>query len=170
MLGKQFGGLRVLQKAGAKNKNVIYIVECKYCFTQYELAAKHILTNKYGCSDCYNRQRTKGCLSPSWKGGLYISREFFTNVQRNARRRNISFDITLTYLDKLWERQQGQCVYTGLDLVIGETASLDRVDSGQGYIRGNVQFVHKVANCMKWDLTEKEFYKYIDLMWRKMYV
>ena len=37
------------------------------------------------------------------------------------------------------------------------TASLDRIDSSKGYIKGNVQWVHKEFNKMKLDLLDKEF-------------
>lgn len=37
------------------------------------------------------------------------------------------------------------------------TASLDRIDSSKGYIEGNVQWVHKYVNVMKWDFSMEEF-------------
>ena len=39
------------------------------------------------------------------------------------------------------------------------TASLDRIDSNKGYIKGNVQWVHKDVNTMKMDHTQEEFIK-----------
>jgi hypothetical protein len=64
--------------------------------------------------------------------------------------------------DLLWENQNGKCAYTGELLNFGRskvngTASLDRIDSSLGYVEGNVQFVHKDVNIMKWDLSEKRF-------------
>jgi len=40
------------------------------------------------------------------------------------------------------------------------TASLDRIDSAKGYERGNVQWVHKIINGMKWDMIEEDFFMY----------
>lgn len=37
------------------------------------------------------------------------------------------------------------------------TASLDRIDSNKGYIKGNVQWVHKKINQMKWLFSKNEF-------------
>ena len=37
------------------------------------------------------------------------------------------------------------------------TASLDRIDSSKGYIKGNVQWVHKNINYMKQEMTNEEF-------------
>jgi hypothetical protein len=37
------------------------------------------------------------------------------------------------------------------------TASLDRIDSSRGYIEGNVQWVHKMANMCKQHYSQKRF-------------
>jgi hypothetical protein len=37
------------------------------------------------------------------------------------------------------------------------SASLDRIDSSKGYIVGNVQWVHKDINRLKWDLSQEKF-------------
>jgi hypothetical protein len=39
----------------------------------------------------------------------------------------------------------------------GYTASLDRIDSSKGYIVGNVQWVHKDINFMKFTFSESRF-------------
>jgi hypothetical protein len=41
------------------------------------------------------------------------------------------------------------------------TASLDRIDSTIGYIEGNVQWVHKTINRMKWDFDEDIFFDFV---------
>ena len=70
----------------------------------------------------------------------------------------MSFD----YLDNLWISQEGKCFYTKEKLwfarsKINGNASLDRIDSSLGYIEGNVKFVHKDVNIMKWDFSEERF-------------
>ena len=37
------------------------------------------------------------------------------------------------------------------------TASVDRIDSTKGYLKGNVQWVHKSINQMKSNRTDEEF-------------
>lgn len=39
------------------------------------------------------------------------------------------------------------------------TASLDRIDSSKGYVEGNVHWVHKDINIMKWDFPLETFIK-----------
>ena len=71
-------------------------------------------------------------------------------------------NLTREDLDKLFESQNRKCVYTKYDLYFGNnrirgTASLDRIDSSKGYVDGNVQWVHKDVNTIKWDLSHDKF-------------
>lgn len=77
--------------------------------------------------------------------------------------------MTLAYLKEVWEKQNGVCPYTGLDLVLPDStagwkegpnirnASLDRRDSSKGYIEGNVQFVAIPINLAKSVFSADEF-------------
>jgi CRISPR/Cas system Type II protein with McrA/HNH and RuvC-like nuclease domain len=60
----------------------------------------------------------------------------------------------------LFLRQQGKCVYTGMQLTLGTNTSLDhripRTKGGTNDI-DNLQWVHKSINTMKSDLSEEEF-------------
>ncbi|NJN07862.1 MAG: hypothetical protein HC874_16055 [Richelia sp. SL_2_1] len=101
----------------------------------------------------------------------------FRQHHRLARRRVKSngreCNITLEYLKLLWEKQGGRCPYTGWNLdnhqttsewdsnvLHPKTASLDRIDSHNGYIWGNVQFISVMANYAKRDFLEKEFLEF----------
>lgn len=95
------------------------------------------------------------------------SKEFvpFTYTLRNAKRRFKDFDLDLQYLKDLWEEQQGICPYTKIKLELPTykntihptiRASLDRIDSSKGYVKGNVQFVSTSINYMKGELTDIE--------------
>ncbi len=91
----------------------------------------------------------------------------FRRMKAGARRRKIPFKLTQAYIRELYRRQDGQCALTGEPLVLARTshthaagkttASLDRRDSSKGYVVGNVQWVHKTVNQMKWDQPEAEF-------------
>jgi hypothetical protein len=74
-----------------------------------------------------------------------------------------SCDLSLNDLKELWEFQGGICPYTGIKLKLMkhgyafsditnsrfEIASLDRIDSSKGYIKGNVCYVSMMINFMK---------------------
>lgn len=87
------------------------------------------------------------------------------------RRTKWDCDLTLDYLVALWERQGGRCPFTGWKLTLPRNssgfaeksmrnASLDRIDSSQGYVKGNVQFVALPVNLAKGDFTNAEMMEF----------
>jgi hypothetical protein len=101
----------------------------------------------------------KICDVPQW----YISRMKYGAIHGRSRR--LEFEVDRKYLVKLFYQQKGKCALTNIQLSFGtramdkdgRTASLDRVDSSKGYIRGNVQWVHKDINKMKQELNQDRF-------------
>lgn len=93
-----------------------------------------------------------------------ISGRYFCSLISGAKRRNLSFDITLDQLWNLYVKQNKKCALSGLDIGFhkpGErytcqTASVDRIDSEQGYVLSNVRWVHKTVNAIKWELSDDE--------------
>jgi hypothetical protein len=97
------------------------------------------------------------------------------SARTRARLMNKECDIRLEDLKELWERQGGICPYTGWELQLPlscrdysiiakvrnpKRASLDRIDSSKGYIRGNVQFVCHMANIAKCDYTHEQMLEF----------
>lgn len=94
---------------------------------------------------------------------------------RCAKRRFKDVNVTLDDLKDVWEKQNGICPYTGIKLILPEDsninqidffhrASLDRIDSEKGYVKGNIQFISTPINLMKQsqtDLDVKNFLKEI---------
>lgn len=75
-------------------------------------------------------------------------------------------DLTLSDLKEQWEDQQGICPYTGWELKNAvstnlsdklphtpDRASLDRINSSKGYVKGNVHYIALIAQYAKngWD-------------------
>ena len=99
----------------------------------------------------------------------------FRYIYRNAQSRSKDFDITLQDLKDIWELQNGICPYSKIPLVLPEDskktikdptirASLDRIDSSKGYIKGNIQFVSTTINYMKNNLSHEETINFIQLL------
>jgi hypothetical protein len=104
------------------------------------------------------------CGCNKWGKKVYktLPRWLVRMAKSNADVRNIKWDIDLEYLGDLFEHQNGKCAYTGWDLIFPhskkpKTASIDRIDSSRGYVRGNVQWVHKNVNIAKNALKHNEF-------------
>lgn len=89
----------------------------------------------------------------------------------DARRRSIPWNLSIENLRAQWDAQGGRCQYSGVLLTNrpGPTCmSLDRVDSGKGYVTGNVVFCTRVANLMKRDLTVEEFFATVQQLYTHM--
>lgn len=97
-----------------------------------------------------------------------IHGSYWNSLKKGADKRNLDFNITIKYAWKLFEKQNRTCALTGVDIHLEinyhikkdiQTASLDRIDPTKGYIRGNVQWIHKNLNWMKMDFQQEEFIK-----------
>lgn len=98
---------------------------------------------------CGCAKYSKGPENGWWGGARHVSGTCFGSIRRNAAARGIKMGITIEYVDGLLEKQSFRCALTGWPIVVDDTASLDRIDSGKGYEAGNVQWVHKDVNIAK---------------------
>jgi len=162
-VGDRYGKLVILEEAislqrkHGKNKrgtSSLYYYNCVCdCGNQKLIIKAHLKSG--ATTSC-------GCTELGAKTYKNIPRWLIRNFKGGAKVRNKEWDLDIIYLGDLWEMQKGKCAYTGWELEIGEnghikTASLDRIDSSKGYIRGNVQWVHKNVNYAKHTLTHDEF-------------
>lgn len=153
----------------------MWLIVCQRCHNKHECAAWRVVSEeKQGCQRCYG-EASRGANSPHWTGGKFVPGYFVAKVQTKLSRKSrlIDYTLTLDYLDALWKKQGGRCAYTNLELSFGNnvdecTVSLDRIDSSGDYAEGNVQFVHKTINQMKWDLTDMEFRNFCVLVARNL--
>jgi hypothetical protein len=117
-----------------------------------------------GCKDCQNASYV-GKKNPFWKGGEIIGSGLFSRIKRQARKRNIPFSITIKDIEMLYEKQKGKCALTNLPINFSDnSASLDRIDSKHGYIKENIQWVHKDVNLMKNAFTQEYFIQMCSLI------
>ena len=95
----------------------------------------------------------------------------FKYTFRCVKRRWKDFDLTIDDLKDQWELQKGICPYSklNLELPIGTKkihhsvrASLDRIDSSKGYVKGNIQFVSTMINLMKSSLSHDEVIDFLN--------
>lgn len=157
-------------------KNKIELV-CEICSTTFKREKReHKRSQKLGrktyCSlSCSGKGNIKNIPEENIGNTKYLKRgsetdEFsqFRYHLRQASYRKHEFNLTLEYLKETWDFQNGRCVYTGIKLKDWshrgknsfDTASLDRIDSNKGYIKGNIQFISKNINYMKHNLSHQE--------------
>ena len=99
--------------------------------------------------------------------------DYWNSLMSGAKRRNISFDISIEYAWKILIDQNKKCALSGIDLTFCtsriektsfQTASLDRIDSSKGYVEGNIQWTHKSINKMKMNIDQNEFINFCKLI------
>jgi hypothetical protein len=95
----------------------------------------------------------------------------FVEYLRRTRQRSYPFDLDLPFLKELWQQQGGRCAISNLPIELTgvarsklNLASLDRKDSGKGYIKGNVQFVAYCINLAKNNLTDEDAHSLMRLI------
>jgi hypothetical protein len=147
-----------------KDSIQMWKVKCA-CGKEKQISKWHLIYgNTTGCSDCVG-ERNRFEKSPNWNStAKNVTGMYFAKIKKCAEKRNIPFEINREELDFLFQKQDGRCRYTKMELVFESsgckgTASLDRIDSSLGYTKDNVQWVHKDVNTIKWDLSHDQFVK-----------
>ena len=99
---------------------------------------------------------------------------------RKGNDRQVEMRLDEIYLENLLASQKGRCAYTRRPMIMptvpvksgrnfafpkdvnmAYAASLDRIDSHQGYVPGNVQFICRFINLGKQDLTDAQVREFI---------
>lgn len=177
IIGYTIKNLTIIENKGQQNGNTLYKVKC-VCGHSYNtghttIIRKHKDTALPYCKSCflpeYKKPKKNNMLSK------HISISHYHKLMRGAKIKGIDFDLTVEYLEKLYLQQNEKCFYTDLKIEMSNnfhkksdrdnhTISLDRINSKVGYIKGNVQWVHKDINFMKNNFTNEQFLKYCNLI------
>jgi hypothetical protein len=81
----------------------------------------------------------------------------YNKFSKAANDRGIDWRLSV---DEMYECFNGYCNMTGWEISIkysNQTASLDRIDSSIGYVKGNIQWVHKMVNMCKQHNSQDKF-------------
>ena len=165
--------LKELKCYHVPQETVKFNLPCPSCGKQREYATQKSLERaafkKAICPSCRtvaNNKKRKGTKTkeknPAWKGYKDIPGKVLSKLKLGAERRGLSFEITIEDIQYVYEQQNKCCAFSGLPLVWGHTASVDRIDSQEGYIKSNIQIVHKQLNMLKRDTPNDLF---IELCW-----
>lgn len=166
------------------------LVICAGCKKEFEKETRYVkAAEKKGrehfcslsCVGPLNLQRGKEKID-KWNFGEE-NRKHLQNICRNRAdeytgfriilsscfKRNKECDLDLPYLKDLWEKQNGKCAITKVDLVLKSgynknyQASLDRIDSSKGYVKGNVRYISVSVNWLKNDLDDNHLREFIQI-------
>lgn len=156
-------------------KGTVYIkCKCMGCqkVEQY-VNVQFLKRYKYGgCRSCCRKSTNDvGSSNSNWKGVGDLPMSYVHNIRNAVMRRGLDWKLTPEYMWELFVQQNQRCSLSGQQLTFRPqsvvrtgTASLDRIDRTRGYEVGNVQWVHKVVNEMKWAKTDEEFIRWCKLV------
>lgn len=87
---------------------------------------------------------------------------WYNSFRKSALSRGLEWELTIEFVDALYELQEGRCAFSGLPIQWSEvnwdhSASIDRIDNERGYLPDNVQLVHKEINMMRGSLDSERF-------------
>ena len=142
--------LREYNRQIKKNTNVRFF--CNLSCTRFQINKEN--PPKGNIENFKNIKNKRGRKKDEYS----IFRKYVSRGRERDKKRNYEFNLTVEYLKKLWEEQQGICPFTGWQLILPKStdypwkekspknASLDRIDNSKGYIEGNVRFISYMAN------------------------
>jgi len=121
----------------------------------------------------------KGYFSESWKNKEAYLKERINNIHRMAvirsKKRNLEYSVDEEYLRSIYPKDEF-CLILNIPLKWGDKSdksnspSLDRIDSNQGYIKGNLMWISLKANRMKQNSTNEELIKFSNWIIKKIKV
>jgi hypothetical protein len=164
LTGKKFGLLTVLRYDSSLHHQPRWVCQCE-CGVIKNLRGNHLrngATQSCGCRSSKNRRgKDHGC----WTGFEEMTGSFLSQWRHGAKARNFAMDVTPKDLWEIYIQQGRKCALSGLPLEFKPikwfhgTASIDRIDSKKGYVKGNIQWVHRDINRMKLDYPQDYFIK-----------
>lgn len=162
LLGRRFNKGVVKKLIGSDGKSHrTWLLHCD-CGNKYSTITESLISGNTKSCGCLNDR--KGKNHPHYKGVEDLSGDYWSKLKKGARIRNLAFEIEIDWAWKLFVKQNKKCALTNWSITLvdrwsheKQTASLDRIDSKNGYIKNNVQWVHKDINRIKQNYTEDYF-------------
>lgn len=161
------GSVQKIGNSATKSGRVVslFSVPCPNCNKERLIKRQQHALNHQDkpCKKCSNRNNhPQGQFN-----GIRIS--WWNKYKLGASYRNIVWNLDIEDAVEILNKQDFKCALTGLDLVcVGDltniNASLDRLDNSKGYIKENVQFVHKDVNMMRGVLSLERLTELCDLI------
>jgi hypothetical protein len=114
--------------------------------------AKQSQLRDWQCKPCVSKAKGFAANMP-----VGNERRYYNKCKKSAMSRGIFWELTL---EDMIAKYDGKCSLTGWDISMNydqNTASLDRIDSSKGYIKGNIQWVHTMVNMCKNKYNENTF-------------
>lgn len=142
-------------------------IQCSVC-NQIKNASQFVKKKNnslfYVCKACQkDRNRKYKDNQINQNSLLFLLKKRLYDARNRAERNNLFFNLDLEFMIDLWNKQNGKCALTGLQMTtdqhgrLNTNISIDRIDSSKGYTKDNVQFVCSAVNFMKAKMDINDF-------------
>jgi len=168
--GHRYGRLVVLEEAGRRNGAVCWLCQCD-CGKRIIVGGRELRTGDTKSCGCLNTEQCEARRLPKGQAAFNC---VFGSLKRGAERRGLEWALTEKQVKELTSQP---CFYCGVPprqrcrgrRVNGEYLynGLDRVDNTRGYTVDNVVPCCKRCNVAKNNMTQQEFYTWIDRIYNR---
>lgn len=158
LTNQKIGKLTVIKQNGLdKHKKLRWLCRCD-CGKEKTINASSL---RKGLS-----KSCGSCDIKSFTGYKNVSGSWIRRTEQTAKKRNLEFNITAKDIQELYDKQDGKCALSGINLTLCrcndkindlQNASIDRIDNQKGYTLDNIQLIHKRLNRIKSVLNNDEF-------------
>lgn len=141
-------------------KSTAYTKNCTGCGKEQSYGRldhyKAAVRGDWKCKSCSNSSNnSKGKIGP-------MPVTWFEVKRKGGLHRGLAWELEPADILGLYEEQEGVCALTGWPIGWSEkgltaTVSIDRIDSSEGYLKGNVQLLHKDVNMAKQQYSQAYF-------------
>lgn len=165
-LGSRFTKLVVVSELPiSRGTSRRFLCQCD-CGNKKEVFLNHLKRNNIRSCGCIHPKKEKHY---KWTGIEDMPGSVHAKIVSNARgkgRGAVDIDINMQDIFDLYVKQDRKCALTRLpiEFKVPYTASLDRIDSNKGYLKGNIQWVHKDVNRMKNVFSQERFIEICNLI------
>ena len=150
-----------------KGKSALYECKCKLCGRIFKKNSSYINNKKYKSCGCENRKIGQ-------KPGIASAKDIFTSYIRNAKNRNIKFEIDFEYF---LEISQKECFYCGVEpLHLSKISNngefyyngIDRINNENVYSKNNIVTCCGQCNKMKMNLSYSDFIGLVEKIYNRI--
>lgn len=129
---------------------VNYETKCIYCG---ETNPDKFGGTKTVCKECHRKHL---------RNLLPLEERLYNRSKNNAQSQGYEYNLDIKYIKDLLIKQNYKCIYSGIDFQNNfrdklTYPTIDRIDSSNGYVKGNVCICTFIVNMMKNNLTVDQF-------------
>lgn len=170
-MGQKYGMWTVIGEGDKQGSTARWKVKCD-CGEESQVRVSLLRKGKaVKCVKCRNSgEYVQRHRNANWRGYGKLGMTEYNSMVKRAKTKGHEVNVSIEDLARLFEEQGEKCALTGIPLVLWTkkgNASIDRIDSKKGYIKGNVQWVDKRVNMMKNAIPEAEFVELCRLIYLK---